>query len=113
IPAGAAHLTGLCHELGEIVLRQHFTDEQTAVADLVARTGNPLWQAQAAVFGMPYHELVIVLLSKLGLPPAITVPVEEFFARAVRKDAGGAGNPVARALRIANVYAHGLMLGPP
>jgi len=112
VPAGLAHLTGLCHDLGDIVLRQHFVEQYVAVVDLATQTGRPRWQAEAAVFGMPYHELVTVLLAKLGLPPAITAPIGEFFARAVRKEAADNGDVLARALRIANVYAHGLMLAP-
>src|SRR5206468_183247 len=60
----------------------------------------------------PFHELSTLVLGKLGLPPLITVPIEEFFERGVRKQGGGIGSLLARALRIANVYAHGLMLAP-
>jgi hypothetical protein len=48
----------------------------------------------------------------MGLPPLITVPIEEFFDRAVRRAATGIGSVLSRALRMANVYAHGLMLAP-
>jgi hypothetical protein len=100
----------LCHDLCDIVLRQYFAAEYGAVADLVARSGRPRWQIESLVFGMPYHELVSLVLGKLGLPPLIITPIGDAFAIGVKKEDRGAGGAVTRALRIANLYAHGLML---
>lgn len=110
VPPGAAHLTGLCHDLCDIVLRQQFPAEYAAIADLVARTRRPRREVESLVFGLPYHELVTFMLGKLGLPPMIIGPIGEAFARGTRKEDGGAGGILSRALRIANLYAHGLML---
>jgi CheY-like chemotaxis protein/HD-like signal output (HDOD) protein len=110
IAPGVAHLAGLCHDLCDIVLRQYFATEYKGIADLVARTGRPRWQVESLVFGMPYHELVSLVLGKLGLPPPIITPIGDAFAVGVKKDDRGAGGALTRALRIANLYAHGLML---
>lgn len=112
VPPGSAYLVGLCHDLAEIVLRQHFAAEYELVTSLVSRTGRPLRQAEAVVFGLPYGEMVQQLLTRLRLPPLITLPIEEFFERGDRKTASGAGSLLGRALRATNVYAHGLMLAP-
>jgi hypothetical protein len=109
-PAGIAYVVGLCHDLADLILRQYFSEEYVRVRDLVAKTGRPQRQAESVVFGMPYNELATVLLVRMGLPPVITAPIEEFFERGVRKQASGAGSAVGRALRLANVYAHGLLL---
>lgn len=109
-PAGIAYVVGLCHDLADLILRQYFCEEYARVQELVAKTGRPQRQAESVVFGMPYNELATALLVRMGLPPVITAPIEEFFERGVRKQASGAGSAVGRALRLANVYAHGLML---
>lgn len=111
-PAGVAHLTGLCHELGEIVLRQQYPQEYAAATHRAAQTGKGFPGAISDILGVPYQEFMSLLLSKMGLPPVITVPIEEFFDRAVRRAATGIGSVLSRALRMANVYAHGLMLAP-
>ena len=111
-PAGVAHLTGLCHDLAEIALRQQFPEEYAAAAELVARGGQSVHQARTAVFGIPFHELAVLVLTALGLPPVIMVPIEELLERGARRQAAGMGSLLSRALRIANVYAHGLMLAP-
>lgn len=111
-PAGVAHLTGLCHELGEIVLRQQYPEEYAAATQRAAQTGKGFPAAISDVLGIPFQEFMSLLLSKMGLPPVITVPIEEFFDRAVRRAATGIGSVLSRALRMANVYAHGMMLAP-
>src|SRR4051794_40786435 len=109
-PPGTPYVVGLCHDLADIMLRQYFTDEYARVMQLVAHTGRPQRQAEAVVFGLPYDELAALLLSRLGLPPVITAPIQELFERAAYKRAPGAGSVLGRSLRMANVYAHGLML---
>lgn len=111
-PAGVAHLTGLCHELGEIVLRQQYPQEYAAATQRAVQTGKGFPPAISDVLGIPYQEFMSLLLTKMGLPPVITVPIEEFFDRAVRRAATGIGSVLSRALRMANVYAHGIMLAP-
>ena len=111
-PAGAPYIVGLCHDLTDIILRQHFSEEYANVLTLAQETGVPQRQVEGVIYGLPYNELVTLLLSRAGLPPLITAPIQEFFERAVYKQAVGTGSVMGRALRIANVYAHGLMLAP-
>ena len=111
-PAGAPYIVGLCHDLTDIILRQHFAGEYANVMTLAQQTGVPQRQVEGVIYGLPYNELVTLLLSRVGLPPLITAPIQEFFERAVYKQAVGTGSVMGRALRIANVYAHGLMLAP-
>jgi HD-like signal output (HDOD) protein/CheY-like chemotaxis protein len=109
-PAGTPYVVGLCHDLADIMLRQYFAEEYARVLQLVGHTGRPQRQAEAVVFGLPYDELAALLLSRLGLPPVITAPIQELFERAAYKRAPGAGSVLGRSLRMANVYAHGLMM---
>ena len=112
VPHSSAYLVGLCHDLPDIVLRQHFSTQYEAIVALVAKTGCPLRFVEGIAFGLPYADLVSHLLAQLGLPPIITVPIEEFFERSAVKSTAGAGSLLARTLRSMNVYAHGLMLAP-
>lgn len=106
---GVAYLVGLCHDLPEIVLRQHFAHEYAAAAELASQMGKPLRQAQAAVFGLGPTELAGLVLSKLGLPAAIITPIQEFARESDSPSTGGTGR-LPHALRLANHYAHGLLL---
>jgi len=110
-PAGVAHLTGLCHELGDIALRQHFAQEYAAALSMAPVCGS-WYGALSKTLGIPYAEFVSLLLSRLGLPPVITVPIEEHYESLSRGSPSGIGSVLARGLRVANVYAHGLMLAP-
>jgi HD-like signal output (HDOD) protein len=106
--SGVAHLVGLCHDLGEIVLRQYFAAEHQAATAAAQSTGKPLRQVLAKMLGMAHHDFVGVVLARLGLPEPIVKPIREFF-----RD-GDVPNPnlspLARALKLADNYAHGAML---
>jgi HD-like signal output (HDOD) protein/DNA-binding NarL/FixJ family response regulator len=106
--AGVAHLVGLCHDLGEIVLRQYFPREYQAAANEAESAKRPLHQSLAKALGMPHHDFVGVVLAQMGLPDPIVKPIREFF-----RDTD-VPNPnlssLARALKLADNYAHGAML---
>jgi hypothetical protein len=106
--AGVAHLVGLCHDLGEIVLRQYFPQERNAAVADAASTDQPLRQTLAKLLGMSHHDFVGVVLARLGLPEPIVKPIREF-----HRDAEVSApnlSPLARALKLADNYAHGAML---
>jgi HD-like signal output (HDOD) protein/DNA-binding response OmpR family regulator len=106
--AGIAHLVGLCHDLGEIVLRQYFPQERNAAVAEAASADRPLRQTLAKMLGMSHHDFVGVVLARLGLPDPIVKPIREF-----HRDADAAApnlSPLARALKLADNYAHGAML---
>lgn len=103
---GMAHLIGLCHDLGEIVLRQCFGEMYAAAIETSTQSDTSVHRSIAQTFGIPHHELNEVVLSRLGLPPAITLPIREYVGGARTVTPG----LLARALELADGYAHGLML---
>lgn len=107
--AGMAYLVGLCHDLGEIVLRQCLSAEYAAAVDEAARTGRPLQQTLSAAFGVPWRQLTELVLNRFGLPTAIAAPILEH-AEASLGGREGPRSPAAVALRLADFYAHGLLL---
>ncbi len=108
IAPGAGHLVGLCHDLTEIILRHVFKEEYDAALNYAQKTGKPLHEAEAAVFGLSRHEVIALVLSKLALPREISGPILEYARRSVDRtlDLGR----MARALRLADYYSHGLQL---
>ena len=64
IPPGSAYLVGLCPDLADIVLRQHFAPAYNAIDSLLNRSGCMPRLAQAIVFGLPYSELMTQLLTR-------------------------------------------------
>lgn len=106
---GMAQLIGLCHDLGEIVLRQVFSSEYSACVEMAAKAGKSHYAVQATVFGIPHAELTTLVLTKLGLPPAICAPIREHHDLIARPSAT-LKEPAARILRIADHLSHGMML---
>jgi HD-like signal output (HDOD) protein/CheY-like chemotaxis protein len=109
-PNGTAYIVGLCHDLADIILRQYFFEEYSSVLTLATETRRPQREVERVLFGLPRDELVTILLARLGLPAVITAPIQEFFERAEHPKQRGSGSVLGRTLRMANVYAHGLML---
>jgi len=106
--AGVAYLAGLCHDLAEIVMRQVFVAEYGAVLEMAAATRQPAYRIEAAVLGIPHPELVGLVLGRLGLPENVVAPIREYHEDLC----GQSGNcsQTARCLRLADAYAHGLLL---
>lgn len=106
--SGAAYLTGLCHDLGEILFHTHFGAEYRQVLDAQAATGRGRDELERKMLGMSHGELVVTILRCLGLPDAIRGPIEAFHRAGI---AGrGAGDKPTRLLRVAELYANGLLL---
>jgi HD-like signal output (HDOD) protein len=108
-PAGLLHLIGLCHGLGEIVLREEFAREHAIASQIAAESGKPLRQVESAVFGIAYHELVCLAISRLGLPVTITKPIDEYH-QAQAKGRRCPQTALSHLLSLANTLAHGLLL---
>jgi CheY-like chemotaxis protein/HD-like signal output (HDOD) protein len=104
---GAAYLVGLCHDLGEILFHTHFSAEYRQVVDAQQATGKRRDELERQMLGMTHGELVQVILRKLGLPDAIRAPIEEYHAGGL---AGRGGSPLVRLLRLADLYANGVLL---
>ena len=108
IAPGVGHLVGLCHDLAEIVLRHVFAEEFQTATRFANKTGRPLHEVEKITFGMSRHEVITLVLTKLKLPAAITGPIREFVMRSL--DRSLQLGQMARALRLADYYSHGLQL---
>lgn len=106
--SGVAHLLGLCHDLGEIVLRQYFANEYQDVTESAARTNTPMDEAEVERFGLSHRELTCLTLDEIGLPREIADPIRQFWTDPDAEFGHPIGS-LARALRRANNYAHGLL----
>jgi hypothetical protein len=100
---GQAYLVGLCHDLGEVLFRTHFASEYAHVLQEQAASGRPLQQVERELLGTTQHELAASILRCLQLPSAIRDPIEA-------AQVGDTSHPLARILRLADVYANGMML---
>jgi HD-like signal output (HDOD) protein/CheY-like chemotaxis protein len=104
-PPGLAYLVGLCHDLGEILFHTRFGAEYRQVCAAQLRTALRRDAVERAMLGITHHELVAVILQKLGLPDTIRQPIEAFLS-----PGRGGGNPLASLLWLANLHANGLTL---
>lgn len=106
--SGLAYLIGLCHDLGEILFQTHFGAEYRQVLEAQEATGRRRDELERKMLGMTHGEMVLTILRCMGLPETIRNPIEAFH------NAGVAGRPAndasARILRVADLYANGLLL---
>jgi CheY-like chemotaxis protein/HD-like signal output (HDOD) protein len=107
---GMAYLVGLCHDLGEIVLRQCLSAEYGAAVEQATLTGTPLQQTLLTAFGIPWRQLSELVLKRLGLPVAICAPILEHADISLGGRGASDRSLAAQALALADLYAHGLLL---
>jgi CheY-like chemotaxis protein/HD-like signal output (HDOD) protein len=108
--SGMAYLVGLCHDLSEIVLRQCLSTEYAAAVEQAADTGAPLQQTLSANLGIPWRQLTELVLNRLGLPAGICSPILEHADASLKARGAAPRSHAAQALRLADSYAHGLLL---
>lgn len=108
VPPGLAYLVGLSHDLSDIVLRQQFPAEYDRAAARAVVLGRRPRDVFPAAFGLSAAELVTELLTLLKLPAEIAAPIAAYFAAG--EASGPAADPLAQALRLADLYAHGLQM---
>lgn len=103
-----AYLLGLCHDLGEILFRSHFSAEYRQVLEMERQTAAPRSELETQMLGLTHGELVQCILKQLALPDTILQPIAAFHAAL----AHGAlpSTPAARLLSIADSFSTGLML---
>lgn len=106
--SGGGHLIGLCHDLGELLLREHFATEYQEISKYAAESNTRLELVEPLAFGMAHHELVAESLNRIGLPPTIVQPIREFAEHQLNP--GARMGPQARALSMANSLATALGL---
>lgn len=104
--SAVAYLVGLCHDLGEILFRTRFAAEYEKVLEVSLKTGQPREQVEAKLLGMTHNELMTTIVQCMRLPESIIAPVEEFH----RAGAGPMRDPIARVLRLADLYANAMLL---
>lgn len=109
ISPGIAYLVGLCHDLDELLLRQHFPEVYASALALAHARKVPVAQIYYEVFGISHKELVGHLLAVLNLPEAVAKPIK-LFATSENQTLEAQPNPMLRALQMANYYAHALQL---
>jgi two-component system response regulator MtrA len=110
VPPGVAHLVGLCHDLGEVVLRQCLADQYDELAVLPGGNSESCTsQMESAAFGISHSELTQRILAKLGLPSQISTPIRECAER-WHSSKARPSTKLGRALVLADEYAHGLHL---
>jgi HD-like signal output (HDOD) protein/CheY-like chemotaxis protein len=103
------HLAGLCHDLGEILLRQHFAAEYAQCLDYASSNGVPIAQVEPAAFGIRHADLVGRLLTRIGLPAGVVEAIREFHERQSCNESGGMAVET-QGLLYANLAAHGMLL---
>jgi HD-like signal output (HDOD) protein/CheY-like chemotaxis protein len=108
--AGVAYLIGLCHDLGQILFYSHFRTEYEKVLYYEHRTGKRRDLLERQMLGVTHHDLISLILGRIGLPDHIRNPIQTFHD----PNRGGLSNDVqmTRVLKLADAYANGLMLGP-
>lgn len=107
--ASVAYLVGLCHDLGEILCHSHFHAEYAQVLDYERRTGKPRGVLERHMLGITHHDLIELVLNRIGLPDNIRQPISEFHDSVGKP--GAKVSPLTKVLRLADAYANGMMLG--
>jgi CheY-like chemotaxis protein len=106
---GPGYVVGLCHDLAEMALRQGLSEEYDSALKEAESNSETFEEAKAAMFGILPHELSNIVLTRLGLPAPLRMPIVEYQMASVGGSVMQMG-PIARALRMADVLANGLML---
>jgi len=109
VDPGVVQLVGLCHDLGEILLRQRFPEAFAQVEAAALQARSPLYPAVQEVFGIGHDEVTRRLFEKLDLPQAVSDPIcRHAHWESVRSQ--GDVNRIEQTLRMAEYYANGLLL---
>lgn len=108
--AGLAYLVGLCHDLGEILIRARFEEEYRAIIECAEERGEKALSLFRPMLGISYGELVSVVLESVGLPESIRTPIDKFHLTA--GVGGWPTNEMSRVLALADSYVLGCLLAP-
>ncbi|HUB24938.1 MAG TPA: HDOD domain-containing protein [Tepidisphaeraceae bacterium] len=107
--SAVAYLAGLCHDLGEIVLRSQFGPEYRAILEFEQKTGMSRSDLELRMLGTSHGELITIILERFGLPACVRAPIEWFHADSKDAALGKAGT-LEGVLRIADWYASAILL---
>jgi CheY-like chemotaxis protein/HD-like signal output (HDOD) protein len=107
VSPGEAYLCGLCHDLGEILVRCEFDPEYRQLQETERLSGRPRDELRQEMFALPHGRLVLEALRAIGLPDDIRMPIENLHAGKVASEKVG---PLPGMLRMTDRYANGLLL---
>jgi len=108
--SGVAHLVGLCHDLAGIFFHSHFSNEYARVLEVHRATRRPLDELEREFMGLTRETLLKMILSQIGLPECVRVPIEAFHE--AEREGKVPNDRLSRILRLADRYACGLFLAP-
>jgi HD-like signal output (HDOD) protein/DNA-binding response OmpR family regulator len=106
---GTAYLVGLCHDLGEIILRTQFGNEYRQIIEWEEATGATRDELELKMLGMTHSDLINTILTCFNLPDVVREPIERFHSITKSKSLGSTGS-LEGILRIAEWYANGILL---
>jgi hypothetical protein len=105
---GVAYLTGICHDLGEILFYSAFGAEHQQIRDYAAATGDDPVALETQVFGTTKKNLELQLFESLALPDTISRPILAFHTLPRGRDETAPHG--TRILRLSDAHANGLLL---
>ena len=104
------YAAGLMHDIGILVLDQHFPAELRAARAIVEKEGIQLWRAEESVLGMDHGEVGALLLGRWKLPAPTCTAVSYHHHPDTPVEAHRAA---ARCLHAAEAVCSGFGLGSP
>jgi HD-like signal output (HDOD) protein/CheY-like chemotaxis protein len=107
VSPGHAYICGLCHDLGEILVRCEFDEELRQILEAERQTRRPREDIQTEMLGLSHDKLVLEALRAIGLPTDICEPIENFHAGKTSAQKAGLMPGI---LWMADRYANGLLL---
>jgi HD-like signal output (HDOD) protein/DNA-binding response OmpR family regulator len=106
---GTAYLVGLCHDLGEIILRTQFGNEYRQIIEWEKATGVNRDELELKMLGMTHGELINTILTCFNLPDVVREPIEQFHNNS-KSASLGSPRTLESMLGIAEWYANGILL---
>ncbi len=99
-------IAGLLHDIGKVVLVQHYADEFANLSDPAYQPGVPKSAVEEKFIGISHAELGMLIAKKWELPPLLLGTIQEHH----KPKFGGENDQVKAAVHLANWYCnqHGI-----
>lgn len=105
-----SHFIGLCHNLGEIILRQEIPEEYSQVQESNQYPNEPLHVLEKKILGLTSQEVTAMVVENLSLPEGLTRPLLEYLAW--EQTRGPLTSKLSRLLELANSIACAFLITP-